>query len=375
MRDSEIKDILYNAEEPVSPGVWSAVEAGLDARKRVVPAWLWGAVAFAAAAAVAVGVFLWRPSGLRLEEYSPASPLAARLEYNLPGDIVMQKASAPVEKSAAPVVVLREKAALEAVPDATINPEIQLQRPSTRLATPPQKSFTAHLEDDTYLLNALAWEEKPLPGRDVSLTAAGNLQAGPRAETSFRRGAAAPAVQQGVYNPDASTDKPGFPFSVGIGVKWNFSPRWAIGTGVSYTNISRSFNADFSDDGFTLTQVPVDNMQHWLGVPLNFYFDIVRSTHWKVHALAGGQMDYLLSNNFIVHGNKPIPWQKKDLSLQWSVGTGVGAEYMITPGIGIFLNPTVRYYFTQANADVNGLPVHPFRFMLEAGLRFSIGSY
>ena len=377
MRDQDIRDILYNAEEPVSPGVWSAVAAGLDAKKRIVPAWMWGAMAFAAAAAVAVGVFLWRPNDIRLEEYSPASPLAAQLQNSLPGGIVMptEVSSAPVRKAAAPIA-LREEATLEAVPTATINP-VPLQKLSSRLAMPPHSSYVAQV-DDNNLLNELAWEEKPLPGRDISLTAAGNFQASSKAPFLSRRGAAAAAVapQEGVYDPVPESDKPGFPFSVGLGVKWNFAPRWAIGTGVNYTNLSRSFTANYADDGFMLSQVPVDNMQHWIGVPVNFYFDILRSPRWRVHVLAGGEMDYLLANNFTVHGNKPILWQKKDTSFQWSAGVGAGAEYMITPRLGIYLNPTVRYYFTLVSgADINGLPVHPVRFMMEGGLRFSIGSY
>lgn len=377
MRDQDIRDILYNAEEPVSPGVWSAVAAGLDAKKRIVPAWMWGAMAFAAAAAVAVGVFLWRPNDIRLEEYSPASPLAAQLQNSLPGGIVMptEVSSAPVRKAAAPIA-LREEATLEAVPTATINP-VPLQKLSSRLAMPPHSSYVAQV-DDNYLLNELAWEEKPLPGRDISLTAAGNFQASSKAPFLSRRGAAAAAAvpQEGVYDPVPESDKPGFPFSVGLGVKWNFAPRWAVGTGINYTNISRSFTANYADDGFVLPQVPVDNMQHWIGVPVNFYFDVVRSPRWRVHVLAGGEMDYLLANNFTVHGNKPILWQKKDTSFQWSAGVGAGAEYMITPRLGIYLNPTVRYYFTRVSgADINGLPVHPVRFMMEGGLRFSIGSY
>ena len=376
MRDQDIRDILYNAEEPVSPGVWSAVAAGLDAKKRIVPAWMWGAMAFAAAAAVAVGVFLWRPNDIRLEEYSPASPLAAQLQNSLPGGIVMptEVSSAPVRKAAAPIA-LREEATLEAVPTATINP-VPLQKLSSRLAMPPHSSYVAQV-DDNNLLNELAWEEKPLPGRDISLTAAGNFQASSKAPFLSRRGAAAPATpQEGVYDPVPESDKPGFPFSVGLGVKWNFAPRWAVGTGINYTNISRSFTANYADDGFVLPQVPVDNMPHWIGAPVNFYFDIVRSPRWRVHVLAGGEMDYLLANNFTVHGNKPILWQKKDTSFQWSAGVGAGAEYMITPRLGIYLNPTVRYYFTLVSgADINGLPVHPVRFMMEGDLRFSIGSY
>ena len=378
MRDQDIRDLLLAGEEPVSSGVWSAVAAGLDAKKRVVPVWLWGAVAFAAAAAVAVGVFIWRPSSSsRLEEYLPASPLVAQVVDNsLSGGVVMPSSaqSAPV-KGKAPVIATREEASLEAVPTHTINPEALLKQTS-RLAMPPSSSYVPTV-DDNYLLNTLAWEAQPLPGRDISLLASGNLQASSRAQALSRRGAAAAAApQEGVYNPNPETDKPGFPFAFNLGVKWNFAPRWAIGTGISYTNISRSFMADFADSGYELTQVPVDNMQHWIGVPVNFYYDIVRRPRWRVHAMASGQMDYLLANNFTVHGNKPIPWQKKDVSFQWSAGLGAGVEYMITQRIGLYVDPTVRYYFTQASgADINGLPVHPVRFMLEAGLRFSLGSY
>ena len=390
MRDQDIREILYNAEEPVSPGVWSAVAAGLDAKtKRVVPLWMWSAVAFAAAAAVAVGVFLWRPaSKIRLEEFAPASPLAARLESNLSGEIVMPSSpkevssATPVRTAAAPIAE-REESSLEAVPDATINPQALLKTSSRLAMLPKSSSYVPTVEDNT-LINALAWEEeRPRALRDISLIAGGNLQAGPRAQAFSRRGAAAaPAIpEEGVYNPNPESDKPGLPFSVGIGVKWNFAPRWAVGTGVNYTNFSRSFTADYKGDGYVLpvpgdAQPWVDNTQHWIGLPVNVYFDFFRSPRWRVHALAGGEMDYLLANSFIIHGNKPIPWQKKEVAVQWSAGLGAGAEFMITPRLGLYLNPTVRYYFNQASgADINGLPVHPVRFMMEGGLRFTLGRY
>ncbi|MBR4735570.1 MAG: PorT family protein [Bacteroidales bacterium] len=380
MRDQDIREMLYNAEEPVSPGVWSAVVAGLDAKsKRVVPLWMWSAVAFAAAAAVAVGVFLWRPaSKIRLEEFTPASPLAARLDYTLPGDIVTptEAKPAPVRIAAAPIA-LREESSLEAVPTpATINPEALLKR-SSRLAMPPKRSSYVPTVEDNSLINALAWEARPLPGRDISLVAGGNLQASSRAQALSRRGAAAPenTSAEGLYNP--TNDKPGFPFSAGIGIKWNILPRLAVGTGVRYTNLSRSFVADYqSGEGWGVPQKPVDNVQHWIGVPVNVYYDIVSRPRLKVHAFAGGAMDYLLQNKFTIHSDKDIVWRKDGTSFQWSAAAGAGIEYMVLPWMGLYLDPSVRYYFGQAGgADINGLPVHPVRFVVEAGLRFSIGSY
>ena len=376
MRDQDIREMLYNAEEPVSPGVWSAVEAGLNARRKVVPAWLWSAVAVAAAAAVAAGVFLWRPSGLKLEEFSPSSQLTAHLDYSLPQNIVERVPEAPsATGKAVSAVALREEASLEAVQNATINPEVLL-KVSSRLAMPPQSSYAPTVNDNS-LLNELAWEARPLPGRDFSLTASGDITASSRAQAFSRRSAAAPASIMAEGVEYLSGDRPGVPFSAGIGLKWTIFPRWAVGTGVRYTNLRRSFIGNYhSGQGWSADEKSIDNTQHWLGVPVNVYFDIVDRPRFKVHAFAGGAVDYLLGNKFTIHSDKDILWNKSGTSFQWSASVGAGAEYLITRHIGIYLDPSVRYCFGQAGGqDINGLPAHPLQFMLEAGVRFSISSY
>ena len=376
MRDQDIREMLYNAEEPVSPGVWSAVEAGLNARHRVVPVWLWSAVAVAAAAAVVAGVFLWRPSGLRLEEFSPSSQLTAHLDYSLPQDIVERVPEAPsATGKAVSAVALREDAPLEAVQNATINPEVLL-KVSSRLAMPPQSSYAPTVSDN-YLLNQLAWEARPLPGRDFSLTASGDVLASSRAQAFSRRGAAAPASTMAEGVEYISGDRPGIPFSAGIGIKWTLIPRWSLGTGVRYTNLRRSFVGNYySGQGWSADEKSIDNTQHWIGVPVNVYFDIVDGRRFKVHAFAGGAMDYLLGNKFTIHSSNDILWRKTGTYFQWSATVGAGAEYLITRRVGIYLDPSVRYCFGQAGGqDINGLPAHPLQFMLEAGVRFSISSY
>ena len=376
MRDQDIREMLYNAEEPVSPGVWSAVEAGLNARRKVVPAWLWSAVAVAAAAAVAAGVFLWRPSGLKLEEFSPSSQLTAHLDYSLPQNIVERVPEAPsATGKAVSAVALREEASLEAVQNATINPEVLL-KVSSRLAMPPQNSCAPTVNDNS-LLNELAWEARPLPGRDFSLTASGDITASSRAQAFSRRSAAAPASIMAEGVEYLSGDRPGVPFSAGIGLKWTIFPRWAVGTGVRYTNLRRSFIGNYhSGQGWSADEKSIDNTQHWLGVPVNVYFDIVDRPRFKVHAFAGGAVDYLLGNKFTIHSSNDILWHKTGTSFQWSASVGAGAEYLITRHIGIYLDPSVRYCFGQAGGqDINGLPAHPLQFMLEAGVRFSISSY
>ena len=375
MRDSEIRDIFLSAEEPVSPAVWDAVAAGLDARKKVVPFWMWGAMAIAAAAAVVLGVFLFRPQGNSLEAFTPSNGFVAQVSHSMPAGIVIPVRPLPAKTVKADVVT-REETTLEAVPYATITPQA-LTKQSSRLAMPSVPSYSPSVDDNT-LLNQLAYEEQPLPGRDISLLASGNVQASGRVQSFSRRAAASAQDQtaEGLYSP--TQDKPGFPFSVGLGVKWNFNPRWAIGVGARYTNLSRSFVANYnSGDGWWVDSAPVDNVQHWIGVPVNVYFAIVNVPRFSLNAIGGGAMDFLLDNSFTIHGpEKDFYWHRKSNSLQWSANLGLSAEYKFTPWMGIYLSPGVRYYFNQSNgADINGLPVHPVRFVVEAGLRFSLGSY
>lgn len=388
MRDSEIRDIFLNAEEPVSPAVWKGIEAGLGAQQRVVPFWLWGAVGFAVAAAVVLGVFLFRPSGLRLESYTPANNIVAQVTGATPGGIVMPTTSAPVASvsvaTSKPSAVIapstREDSSLESVQNAAITHPVLTQVFSSTLAMPAVTAYVPATVDDNALLNQLVFEEQSNErARNFSLLASGNLQPSSRAQSFSRRGAAAAESQteEGVYNPDPSSDRPWLPLSAGIGLKWNFASRWAIGTGVRYTFVGRSFVANYqSGEGYVLRGKNIDNTQHWIGIPVNVYFDIVNTPHWKVHAFAGGGFDYLLGNSFTIHADKDIHWRKQTTSFQWSASAGVGVEYKILPWLGVYLDPSARYHFNHANfADVNGLPTHPLRFVVEAGLRFSLGKY
>ena len=56
----------------------------------------------------------------------------------------------------------------------------------------------------------------------------------------------------------------GLPVSAGIGLRYDFNPRWGIGTGVVYTNLSRSFLGDYGkelEDGTRRTGLAVAGLE------------------------------------------------------------------------------------------------------------------
>ena len=123
-----------------------------------------------------------------------------------------------------------------------------------------------------------------------------------------------------------------------------------------------------------LPQTDIDNHQHWLGIPVNVYYAFVNTHRWRVHVFTGGSMEFLVDNDYLVHGvQKDIHYHQRGTRPQFSVGLGVGVEFKITPWLGLYLDPSFRYYFRPDLQPRSLRTIQPLRFDLEAGLRFSLG--
>lgn len=383
--DIQVRNLLQSAEEPVSPQVWEGVAAGLDKRRRIVPVRFWGyASALAAAAAVALVVFL-----------KPAAPVVEP-EHSNPS-IFMSEASGETVPEVEEVLPM-EETPVAVAPSPRRNPHLlaQASKEPAQESTPEEIRETPRetvpeavpeavpetvpetRKDDNALLNQLAFEEKTAAKapQAVSLSAFGNLQTSQRSgiHSQYRRyGAPSRDAEVGIYNesPEVSF---ALPFSVGLGLQFNITPRWAVGTGIRYTSLQRTFMGDYKGEGFYLPQTDIDNHQHWLGVPVNVYYSFVNTHRWNVHVFAGGAAEWLLDNDFLIH-NSPsdIHYHLRGSSPQWSAGVGLGVEFKITPFLGIYIDPSFRYFFATERQPRSLRTIQPLRFDVEAGLRFNIG--
>ena len=385
--DIQVRNLLQSAEEPVSPKVWEGVAAGLDKRRRIVPVRFWGyASALAAAAAVALVVLL-----------KPAAPVVEP-EHSNPS-IFMSEASGEAVPEVEEVLPM-EETPVAVAPSPRRKPHLLAQASKELLAVeePAQESTPEEIretpretvpevvpeavpetrKDDNALLNQLAFEEKTAAKapQAVSLSAFGNLQTSQRSgiHSQYRRyGAPSRDAEVGIYNesPEVSF---ALPFSVGLGLQFNITPRWAVGTGIRYTSLQRTFMGDYKGEGFYLPQTDIDNHQHWLGVPVNVYYSFVNTRRWNVHAFAGGAAEWLLDNDFLIH-NSPsdIHYHLRGSSPQWSAGVGLGVEFKITPFLGIYIDPSFRYFFATERQPRSLRTIQPLRFDVEAGLRLNIG--
>ncbi len=391
--DIQVRNLLQDAQESVSPSVWEGVQAGLARKRRAAAFWRWGG-AIAAAAAILSGVVLLWPRAE--QEHSNPIILAETPSEALPEPPVTQEELLPAEESAAPASLpvhrplrlaqVTQKAAPvaeESSPVAEENvPVAEEPAPAMAESVPVAEGSTPvtasqEVEDPT-VFNRLAYEESRQKFAQVwSMDVSGNLEDKRRSTVSSLapRHYSAPQLgaPEGIYNenPEVSFS---LPFSVGVGLNWQFARNWAVGAGLRYTNLSRTFVGDYKGNGFVLPQTDIDNHQHWLGIPVNVYYAFVNTHRWRVHVFTGGSMEFLVDNDYLVHGTqKDIHYHQRGTRPQFSAGLGVGVEFKITPWLGLYLDPSFRYYFRPDLQPRSLRTIQPLRFDLEAGLRFSLG--
>jgi hypothetical protein len=218
----------------------------------------------------------------------------------------------------------------------------------------------------------------------MSMSVLGNIQSNPRPDgptSKVRRTSGsflAPMPTKPGIAREGTEFSFGLPVSAGIGLRYDFNPRWGIGTGVVYTNLSRSFLGDYGkqlEDGTIsmLYDTDITNQQHYIGIPVNVFFNIVNTGNWNFHVRLDGMGEKLVDNHFLVHDSAgDLHLHQKAEGLQFSAGVGVGLEFKFSPNVGIYFDPTLRYYF-NGNQPRSIRTIQPLRMDFEAGLRFSLG--
>jgi len=374
--DISVRNLLEDAEMPVSPKVWKGVEASLGSTRRfVLPFWAYALAGAAAAAAVAVGVFIHRPAGVVPSEQNlvaeapqiHAEPVDATIAIPIEKQIETLPKAAVARQEIVPVAIETEETPLLA--DEMV---VKREVPTLVKASLP---VALSVSDDNAALNQLAFSERKASTQGLALGASGDLQNNNRKAFS-RTGIMAPRAPQtpngeGIYNASPEVGF-GLPFALGINAKYYFSEHLSVSAGLRYTGLSRTFVGDYYDaDEFPYLQTDIDNYQHWLGVPVNVYFDMVSSRYWRFHTFLGGGVDFLLDNNYRVHATpSDINYHDNSYPPMFSIAGGFGMEFKMSDKVGLYFDPSIRYYFNTSKAPRSIRTVQPLCIDLEAGLRF-----
>ena len=431
--DLQIRSMLEDAEEKVPDRVWEAISSRLDKadaaqRRRKVLPWLRYTGLVSAAAVIALGIFFSVNTADRatspLQKSSQAVESAIADNVTSPADEeitgqetlttdIPQQESAPAQKPSSIADDIRVSSVAEVAPDmdgrvssaAEITPDKDGDAAAEQPAAPegepaiPQDtqgenragSISRQIEEaaakDAFAQNEEPWDEtdfmeeeqSPKKGIRTSLTISGNAAGNSASGNSRSGGRPIMSVMrpdrnsQNAIDEDKNSCTYGIPLSFGLGTKIIFTDRWSLGIGINYSLLNRTFSGTYTKYNAKGDPEPVHyskirNSQSYIGIPVNVYFSIVRNRTVDFYAYAGGTAEKCVFNGYRM-GNTEATYKEKVAGFQFSANAGIGVEFIIADMLGIYVDPSVRYYFPDSRQPKSIRTVQPLSLGFEVGFR------
>ena len=155
------------------------------------------------------------------------------------------------------------------------------------------------------------------------------------------------------------------PVSVGLQVAFGIAPRLSLSTGLVYTRTSSDFYPYAPSSNYNVHQV-----FHYVGIPVGLNYEFWQSGGFHAYVMAGAEADYNVKNDTEEEGVKKED-AKRD-RVQFSGKASLGAQYDITPKVGLYIEPGAKYYFDNGSHVENTFKDKKLNFNLQFGLRFNL---
>ena len=155
------------------------------------------------------------------------------------------------------------------------------------------------------------------------------------------------------------------PVSVGLQVAFGIAPRLSLSTGLVYTRTSSDFYPYAPGSSYNVHQV-----LHYVGIPVGLNYEFWQSGGFHAYVMAGAEADYNVKNDNEEEGVKKED-AKRD-RVQLSGKASLGAQYDITPKVGLYIEPGAKYYFDNGSHVENTFKDKKLNFNLQFGLRFNL---
>ena len=155
------------------------------------------------------------------------------------------------------------------------------------------------------------------------------------------------------------------PVSVGMQIAFGVAPRLSLSTGVVYTRTSSDFYPYAPNNDYNVHQV-----LHYVGIPVGLNYELWRSGGFHAYVMAGAEAAYNVKNDTDEDGTRKQD-AKRD-RVQFSGKASLGAQYDISPTVGLYIEPGAKYYFDNGSDIENTFKDKKLNFNLQFGLRFNL---
>ena len=162
------------------------------------------------------------------------------------------------------------------------------------------------------------------------------------------------------YTVTEHLSKHRLPIRFGLSLHYQFRPRMAFMSGISYTRL-------YSEFSFPLYgNISYSQRLHYIGVPLGVAWQLWAANRFSVYLAGGAMVEKCVSVSIDGDYTGKKPWQ-------WSVNGAVGAEYAFTSLLGAYIEPSLGYYFSDGTQLEHYYKEHPLAPSIEFGLRMHFG--
>jgi len=379
--DRKLRSKLESHTEQVDSYVWEGIEGRLNRIKRMKVMRRVSFYTIAAAACLLVGIFVFRggeetvdlnltkiaqvPQETSVNEIKPMAEQIREIE-NKTADAV-----APVliseeskEEGDIPVIDIQKETNQETEVKVVKEAEVKVE---------VKKEVQKDVKNELDKYSSLSDWEKPVSvktKRHTSLLAISSNISSIASENSFilDLGPAHTSSQTGEVAGSGiipvSESAYSIPVSFGLQFKTAIARNFYIGSGLTYTFLHSRYDAIINKELFQ----GLSSQLHYIGIPVNFYYNFLNSNKVNAYANAGGMVEKCILSRYVYGSNASTD---KVTGLQYSANLGVGIEYWFIKRMGIYFDPSFVYYFD--NTQPNSIrTAQPLQMRFEVGFRFSL---
>ena len=135
------------------------------------------------------------------------------------------------------------------------------------------------------------------------------------------------------------------PMRLGLSLHYQLNDALALQSGINYTYL------------YSESITHIDNQHlHYLGIPIGLSWQLWKTNGFSFYLSGSAMLEKCLNEK---------PWQ-------WSLGAAAGAEYSFTSHVGVYLQPSLSYYFNDGTSFEHYYKEHPLAPAIEFGLRLHV---
>lgn len=163
------------------------------------------------------------------------------------------------------------------------------------------------------------------------------------------------------------------PIRFGASINIALNNKWSLTSGLTYTKLTSDLFSGSDVYYYTGQQT-----LHYIGIPISVKFNILEYNGFSFYSSVGGMLEKNVSGKLKTHyilDNKQESVKSENIKidqLQVSVQLALGLQYRFTPLIGIFVEPSLGYYFKKNNKIETIYQKKSLNLNLSLGLNFNL---